>query len=105
MKQGVAFYPPDFLIVGVPWQGGVMLIVSTNITHAQLEVEQRQLFEFDGLFGGFAPDCHLTARMTRFTMITAPTYEEAWQKLMKTWKPPAQPGRQAIERGQQAIEG
>lgn len=105
MKQGM-FLPPDFAIVGTPYNDGVMLIASTQIIRASLEVDDRphDSFLFDPAWMPSTPDITLNANLRRVTMVIASTYDEAFQKLMGTWQPPEHAGRQAIDRGQAAIE-
>jgi hypothetical protein len=81
---------PDWVMCGVPWNGGVRLLASKEMTHAELDA-QRDLPDIDpwGSWPKMLPPLRikLTAGMKTFTMIEAPDYPSAFRALFEHWTP------------------
>jgi hypothetical protein len=101
------FGRPDWVMVGMPWAGGVRLLASKDMTHAELAAEVSRLYpEYE------TPEplpslvisqrITLTAGMRTFTVIDAPDYPSAFTALFETWTPG--PGERAALPGVPAIE-
>jgi hypothetical protein len=96
---------PDWVMVGVPHNGGVRLLASKEMTHAELSADFG--YADIGMTGWDPPALTsrritLTAGMRTFIMIEAPDYPSAFAALFEQWTPgPAEraalPGIPAIE--------
>lgn len=91
---------PDWVVLGQPdLDGGVIVIASTELTRAQLEMEREMDEDWNGymfrLVPG-APTYRITCEMRRYVVIKAATYADAFAHLSKTWNPD-QPKPQARE--------
>ena len=99
---------PDWVMCGVPWNGGVRLLASKEMTHAELDAQFGYTDIWDGgLTPGYAIPASrritLTAGMRTFVMIEAPDYPTAFAALFEQWTPG--PGDHAALPGIPAIEG
>lgn len=98
----------DFVIVGAQHGEGVLVLASRTLTYAQLEHEFQYYTSLSDPFSAYyLPMDHITLEieMSTYTVVKAPTYQEAFTKLFRTWNP-EQPNnqRQEIEVGQKGIE-
>ena len=96
---------PDWVMCGMPWNGGVRLLASKDMTHAELSAD----FGYADIgIPGWDPPAMtsrritLTAGMSTFVLIEAPDYPSAFAALFEQWTPgPADrvalPGVPAIE--------
>ena len=100
---------PEWVIVGgVRDDGKVMLIASTKLNRAVLDVRRDYVRYPDSSFRDFryAPletECTLSVMMPAFTVQIADTYEEALRRLFTQWSPTGTP-QKAIGPGVLAIE-
>ena len=100
------FGRPDWVMCGVPWAGGVRLLASRAMTHAELTAEFDRVAPWGPY--NFEPmpivsqRITLTAGMRTFTVIDAPDYPSAFTALFETWTPG--PGERAALPGVPAIE-
>lgn len=79
---------PDFVMVGVTIDEGVMLLASNELTEAELNVERDIVRDFPGSRQMVVNERYtLSAEMRRYVTIIAPTYAEAFATLFKTWSP------------------
>lgn len=86
---------PDFVIVGVPCEAGVMLMASTELNEVELRYEADR-DEWADPFGRICvtPPRHryyLTTEMRGYTVVVAPTYPEAFARLFGQWSPSENP--------------
>lgn len=99
-----AFSRPDWVMCGVPWNGGVRLLASKDMTHAELSVDHG----YEDTFGPWEQPVLTSRRITltsglkTFITIEAPDYPSAFAALFEQWTPgPAEyvalPGIPAIE--------
>jgi hypothetical protein len=96
---------PDWVMCGMPWNGGVRLLASKDMTHAELEAKFDHVNVECGLVYLPVLAGHritLTAGMSTFIVIDAPDYPSAFAALFEQWTPgPADrvalPGIPAIE--------
>jgi hypothetical protein len=100
------FGRPDWVMCGCPAPGGVRLLASKDMTHAELEAQ----FDWgpDTDTWGFSPPVlrgqriTLTAGLKTFIVIDAPDYPSAFRALFEQWTPG--PGEHAALPGIPAIE-
>jgi hypothetical protein len=96
---------PDFVVLGIPHEDGVMLLASNELSAAELEVEVDQVPYYRGANIGFLPGVKyitLTCHIGSYTIVTAPTYAEAFRNLFNAWTPKA-PERRALSEGQREL--
>jgi hypothetical protein len=98
---------PDWVMCGCPTAGGVRLVASKDMTHAELEMQFGYQDIYDGgLTAAYALPVSrrvtLTAGMTTFVMIDAPDYPTAFRALFEQWTPG--PGERVALPGIPAIE-
>jgi hypothetical protein len=100
------FGRPDWVMVGMPRAGGVRLLASKDMTHAELEAAFDRAAPWDAYDFTLPPIVSqritLTAGMRTFTVIDAPDYPSAFTALFETWTPG--PGQHAALQGIPAIE-
>lgn len=96
---------PDWVMCGVPWNGGVRLLASKDMTHAELSAD----FGYTDIgIPGWDPPAltsrriTLTAGLKTFVMIEAPDHPSAFRALFEQWTPG--PGEHAALPGVPAIE-
>jgi hypothetical protein len=96
------FGRPDWVMCGCPAPGGVRLLASKDMTHAELEVA------YDWADTGRWPPIPrgqritLTAGLKTFIVIDAPDYPSAFRALFEQWTPG--PGEHVALPGIPAIE-
>ncbi|WP_143546286.1 hypothetical protein [Rhodococcus sp. 14-2496-1d] len=91
---------PDFVMVGVSTDDGVMLLASNELTEAELDVERDIVRDFLGSRQTVVNERYtLSAEMRRYVTIVAPTYADAFATLFKTWTP-ERGGQRGISAGQ-----
>lgn len=81
---------PDFVIVGVNYQDGVMVFASDSLTEAQLETKVTELDELPTFQGKMRPSgvAHtVTVKSNDFKTATGRTYAEAMSNLFHQWHP------------------
>lgn len=81
---------PAFVIVGVDYQDGVMVLASDTLTEAQLETKVTELDELPTFQGRLRPSGvkHTVQIETRdFKTATGRTYAEAMSNLFHQWHP------------------
>lgn len=100
---------PDWVMLGVPYPDGVLLIASRELNHAELrsEYERRDSVNWDEpvVRNAGRAVVVLTAQLKRLVMVQADTYGQAFDHLFRQWRPdqPADPGPAAIEVAPRAI--
>ena len=107
--NAAGFERPDWVMCGCPAPGGVRLLASKDMTHAELEAK----FGYQDINIGLLDAMHvldsrritLTAGLKTFIVIDAPDYPSAFRALFEQWTPgPGQhvalPGIPAIEAAQ-----
>lgn len=70
---------PDFVIVGVPADGRVMLMASTELNEVELRAETERTRYF------------LTTQMRGYVVVIADNYPEAFARLFGQWSPSDNP--------------
>ena len=103
--DNAGFARPDWVMCGCPVPGGVRLLASKDMTHAELSADYG--YADIGVPGWDPPvltsrRITLTAGMSTFIMIEAPDYPSAFAALFEQWTPGpgehrALPGIPAIE--------
>lgn len=98
---------PDWVIVGISDDMGVMLYASIDLRDAELryEIREREIRDQD-LLVSYSQMAHsyLTVDMRKYVVVRAATYQEAMAKLFAFWRPePAH--REALEPPWRALEG
>jgi len=103
--NAAGFGRPDWVMCGCPARGGVRLLASKDMTHAELEAR----FDWADINMGTYLSPHLrsqritlTAGLKTFVMIDAPDYPSAFRALFEQWTPG--PGEHAALPGIPAIE-
>ncbi len=91
---------PDWVMCGIPWDGKVAIVASTELEQAELEARRDRLAAIDPfeLLGpmAMAPTRYtLTVQMWRFVLVVADTYEQAFRSLFEQWSP-KQPDRRQL---------
>lgn len=91
----VADQRPDFVIVGVPCEAGVMLMASTELNEVELRAESdydRYADDFGMLrYTNPRHRYYLTTQMRGYVVVVAPTYPEAFARLFGQWSPSDNP--------------
>lgn len=104
--NAAGFGRPDWVMCGCPAPGGVRLLASKDMTHAELEAQFDRAAPWDPC--DFTPGpvisqrITLTAGMRTFIVIDAPDYPSAFRVLFGQWTPG--PGEHAALPGIPAIE-
>lgn len=83
------FYAPDWLIVGIPRDDGVMVVASRSLLDAAVEAkwdEPPLMLDFKRAVSP-PTTYHFTTRMTEVVMCLGATYGEALAGLMGYWSP------------------
>lgn len=96
---------PDWVMCGMPWNGGVRLLASKDMTYAELEAAYDWVdIDMGTHYSPHLRSCRitLTAGMLTCVMIEAPDYPSAFRALFEQWTPGpgdhvALPGVPAIE--------
>ena len=99
------FGRPDWVMCGAPWNGGVRLLASNDMTHAELSAEFDREIVWTDPFALSAPLSRritLTAGLSTFVIVDSPDYPSAFRGLFEQWTPgtgehAALPGVPAIE--------
>jgi hypothetical protein len=100
------FGRPDWVMCGWPSRGGVTLLASKEMTHAELEAQYG--WEETGMRPDSSPPLlrgrriTLTSGLKTFIVIEAPDYATAFKALFEQWTPG--PGEHAALPGIPAIE-
>lgn len=82
---------PDFVVIGGPYNDGVMLMASKALTRAEMRtrmVNERTVLQ--DYYNTTPPiyRVHLVVTMREdYVMIKAPNYSLAWQELFQCWNP------------------
>lgn len=91
------FLPPDWVMLGAPMVNGFVVVASNDISKAALiseAVASNQIF-----CGDFITEAHLktittlSCELNTWVIGLGDTYEEAFQNVMKRWKPEPNPHR------------
>ncbi len=83
---------PDWVICGIPWDGKVAILASTELDRAELEA-QRDIFDPIDPYDFTEPirlsptRYTLTVQMRQFVLVVADTYEQAFRSLFEQWTP------------------
>jgi hypothetical protein len=85
---------PDWVMLGVPANGGFVVYASTDLDRAAIEREVsddfgRALYTPERVVP--MTSFRLTADMRRFVAVFGTTYAEALQRLLATWQPDQRP--------------
>jgi hypothetical protein len=83
---------PDWVVLGVRTDDGVIVIASTEMTQAELRYEVDLEHDFRSVTARAVPNrdtqrYHLTTTMKRFVMVMGATYAEAMTNLFGMWSP------------------
>ena len=83
---------PDWVMLGMrdPARDGVMLLASKELTLAELSYEAEVAdygWAFEIRQAIVSHRYELRAEMATYVIITAPTYEQAFEHLFRTWRP------------------
>ena len=104
--MAASFGRPDWVMCGTPTAGGVRLLASKDMTHAELEAQfgyqDIDIGLMDPLPVMTSQRITLTAGLKTFIVIDAPDYPSAFRALFEQWTPG--PGEHAALPGIPAIE-
>lgn len=86
---------PDFVIVGVPADGRVMLMASTELNEVELRAET-EFDEWPDRYGMLRAEPRrtryfLTTQMRGYVVVIADNYPEAFARLFRQWSPSDNP--------------
>jgi hypothetical protein len=97
---------PDWVMCGIPIDGKVGILASTDLTQAELEgVRDDFDLEMLGILDPVrSPRMRhtLTVRMDAFVLVVADTYEQAFRSLFQQWTP-RQAARPQLDGGRRGI--
>lgn len=98
------FSRPDWVMCGMPWNGGVRLLASKDMTHAELAADYgwADTDPWDGPPMLTSRRITLTSGLKTFVLIEAPDYPSAFAALFEQWTPG--PGKRAALPSIPAIE-
>lgn len=97
---------PDFVLLGIQRDDGVMIIASDKVTEAELETQFDEIeywtspYERNLVPG--ARSITLTCFLRDYVVVYAPTYGEAFRNLFEQWTPKPQE-HQALPEGQRGL--
>jgi len=96
---------PDFVVMGMPHEDGVMLMASNELSAAELEVEYDMIPYDRGMYIGHIPgqrSITLTCHIGSYTVVYGDTYAEAFRRLFDAWTPQA-PQRKGLPEAQRGL--
>lgn len=80
---------PDFIVVGVTYDNGVLLLASKTLSYAELkrEIELPDFFDYRTKDLPPKEDVRIIAKIKDYIEVWDETYSGAWQELFRCWSP------------------